>query len=210
MGEMPDNRVEGYNELIIEYGWIVLFAPACPAAALIAIFSNMIQYRTEKNAIGKFSRRCEPKSTLDIGKWLDYFELMSTIGIVNSVGLVIFTSKRLEDFNDDGRIPWAELVITVFIIENCLIAFRAILAAAIPDYPDWIEKEIFANENRVKQVKAEIADKDVHHKVAVEPDEEGNQGNELELVEECMSFLHPDRDLSALLVKKLLVGSRVL
>ena len=42
MGEMSSTRTENYNELIIEYGWIVLFPPAFPAAALIAIFSNLI------------------------------------------------------------------------------------------------------------------------------------------------------------------------
>ena len=42
MGEMSSTRTESYNELIIEYGWIVLFPPAFPAAALVAIFSNWI------------------------------------------------------------------------------------------------------------------------------------------------------------------------
>lgn len=51
MGDMSSTRTEGYNELIIEYGWIVLFPPAFPAAALIALLSNSIQWKTEKDAI---------------------------------------------------------------------------------------------------------------------------------------------------------------
>lgn len=42
MGDMATSRVESYNELIIEYGWIVLFAPAFPAAGLFALLTNAI------------------------------------------------------------------------------------------------------------------------------------------------------------------------
>ena len=89
---MESTRTESYNELIIEFGWLVLFPPAFPAAAAIAILSNSIQYKTEKDAILKFAKRCEPRSTLDIGKWLGYFEFISTMGIINSACLIIFTS----------------------------------------------------------------------------------------------------------------------
>ena len=99
MGEMPDSRTESYNELIIEYGWIVLFPPAFPVAALFALLSNLIQYKTEKDAIKMFIKRGQPKSIMDIGKWLEYFELISTFGIVNSALLIIFTSKKLTWFS---------------------------------------------------------------------------------------------------------------
>ena len=140
MGEMPESRTENYNELIIEYGWIVLFPPACPVAALIAIASNLIQYKTEKDAIKMFLKRGKPLSCMNIGKWLDYFELISTFGIVNSALLVIFTSEKLTWFSPGGEWSWTRLIIAVFIIENVLLAFRFIIAALIPDYPDWIDK----------------------------------------------------------------------
>jgi len=77
---------------------------------------------------------------MDIGKWLQYFELISTFGIVNSALLVIFTSKKLTDISPDEDWTWTNLIVAVFIIENILIAFRSLIAALIPDYPDWIEK----------------------------------------------------------------------
>ena len=107
MGAMPATRTESYNELIIEYGWIVLFPPAFPVAGLIALLSNWIQFKTERDAIEKFNRRCEPRAALDIGKWLDYFEFLSTIGIINHAGLVIWTSDQLVTFDNDGAMSWA-------------------------------------------------------------------------------------------------------
>ena len=156
MGEMPESRIENFNELIIEFGWIVLFPPAFPAAALIAILSNMLQYKTEKDAIKQFVKRGKPLSAMDIGKWLDYFELISTFGIVNSALLIIFTSEKLTWFSPDGDWTWSQLIVAVLIIENVLLALRFIIAALIPDFPDWIKKESFANKNRVKQVQSEI------------------------------------------------------
>ena len=42
MGEMPKNRIKQYNNIIIEFGWIVLFAPAFPLASFVAILSNTV------------------------------------------------------------------------------------------------------------------------------------------------------------------------
>ena len=76
MGEMNSSKIENYNELFIEYGWMVLFPPAFPAAGLVAILSNYLQFKTEREAILKFAKRCEPKSAIDIGEWLYYFEMI--------------------------------------------------------------------------------------------------------------------------------------
>jgi len=70
MGEMESIKTENYNELFIEYGWMVLFPPAFPAAGLVAILTNYLQYKTERESILKFSKRCVPKSAIDIGSWL--------------------------------------------------------------------------------------------------------------------------------------------
>ena len=128
MGENPESRTENYNEIIVEFGWIVLFPPACPVAALIAILSNMIQYKTEKDATRMFMKRGIPQGCMDIGKWLEYFELITTFGVVNSALLVIFTSEKLTYFSPDGEWSWTRLIIAVFIIENILVAFRYVIA----------------------------------------------------------------------------------
>lgn len=107
MGEMQSSRVEGYNELIIEYGWIVLFAPAFPAAGLFSLLSNAIQFKTEKDGIKRFNRRCVPTSAIDIGSWLQYFETISTLGIINGACMIIFTSEKLVVFDKGGERDWA-------------------------------------------------------------------------------------------------------
>ena len=51
MGDMSSVRTENYTELFIEYGWMVLFPPAFPAAGLVAILTNYLQFKTEREAM---------------------------------------------------------------------------------------------------------------------------------------------------------------
>ena len=67
------------------------------------------------------------------------------------MGLIIFTSEHLEKFGEHfGDYTKQQLIIGVFMVENILIGFRFLLAGFINDNPDWIEKDIFNQENRVK------------------------------------------------------------
>ena len=141
MGEMESSKTENYNELFIEYGWMVLFPPAFPAAGLVGILANALQYKTEREAMLKFARRCIPQSSLDIGSWLYYFEAIQVLGIANGACLIIFTSEKLNSFDNDGQRTWADLILAILMIENILIIFKSLLAAAIPDTPGWIEEE---------------------------------------------------------------------
>ena len=151
MRDMPTTFMEGYNEMVLEFGWINLFAPIFPAAALLAIFSNILQLKSERDSIGRFTKRGTPIGALDIGGWLEYFQFLSVVGTINSVGLIIFTSKKLESFGEwFGETNKDNLIIMVFVVENLLIAFRFLLSGFINDYPEWIEKDIFNMENRVK------------------------------------------------------------
>jgi hypothetical protein len=100
MRDMPTTFMEGYNEMVLEFGWINLFSPVFPAAAVVAIISNLLQIQSERDSIARFTKRGPPTGALDIGGWLDFFQFLSIIGTVNSVGLIIFTSEHLEKFGE--------------------------------------------------------------------------------------------------------------
>lgn len=42
-----DDLIDKYNESVLQFGYIVLFAPAFPIAPLIAILANVIQIRAD-------------------------------------------------------------------------------------------------------------------------------------------------------------------
>lgn len=93
------------------------------------------------------------------------------------------------------------MIVAILMIENILIIFKELLAAAIPDEPGWIEDEKLANMNRVKQTKEIILDKTI-------VDVMDETITPLKFLQDKLEELHYDRDLSALLVPKLLHGCK--
>ena len=53
------------------------------------------------------------------------------------------------------------MIVAILMIENILIIFKELLAAAIPDEPSWIEDQKLANVARVKQTEQIIVDKTI-------------------------------------------------
>jgi len=147
MADLPSNRIEDYCKIVVEFGWITFFGPCFPAAPLLAIISNTVNFRTEIDNIKSFSKRGEPVGVVNIGRWLELIEYIAVFSIVNSLGLVIFTSKKLQTLSPDT--DWYVMVKIVFMIENGLLIFRYILALLIPDEPDEIVDERRSMEHRV-------------------------------------------------------------
>ena len=203
MQSMPPMNVGAYNEIIIQFGWLTLFAPAFPAGPLFSFISNMVQVKTEMDSMSMFLRRNNPKGCVDIGLWMDYFELMSFVSIVVSTAIVIFTSKEETLSTWFGDTPYQNLVIMVFIVEHIMIAFKFVLAELIDDVPEWVVEEQRNMKNRVNQVQAEIDNKKLLQKLDM------NKGTApLALVEELILEQHKDRDLACLLIPKLLKGCK--
>jgi len=197
MAETPPSRIEDYCKIVVEFGWITFFGPCFPAAPLLGIISNMVMFRTEIDNIKSFAKRGEPRGVLDVGRWLELIEYIAVFGIVNSLGLVIFTSKKLQSMSPETE--WRWFICGVFMIENLLLIFRYVLALLIPDEPAEIVDEKRAMVHRVKQINGEISDKVLMTKLQ-------KSCTPLELVEDVISDLHNDRDLAALLIPKILKG----
>ena len=197
MAPMPANRIDDYCKIVVEFGWITFFGPCFPAAPLLGIVSNMVNFRTEIDNIKSFCRRGEPKGVIDVGRWLELIEYIAVFSIVNSLGLVIFTSKKLQTLSPETT--WYKMVITVFMTENLLLIFRYVLSLLIPDEPGDIVDEKRSMGNRVNQINGEIDDKVLMTKL--QPD-----CSPTDLVDHVLGELHNDKDLAALLVPKILKG----
>ena len=197
MGDMEKNRISDYNKIVVEFGWITFFGPCFPAAPLLGIISNYVILGTEIDNIKQFKKRGEPVGVIDVGRWIELIERIAEFSIVNSIGLVIFTSEKLGTISFFKGHEWSKLVIFVFMVENLLLIFRYILALLIPDEPEEIIDERRSMKHRVSQIKREIQNKELLQKTTIKP---------IELVKEVISDLHKDADLAALLVPKLLKG----
>ena len=178
---------DDFNSLAIQFGFVTLFAPAFPLAALIALLNNITQIRTHAYKLCYVLQR--PTSTLDvssgISSWFTVFNLLSMVAVATNAALIAFVSPRVAAALDPDRVAngdeyhrfgigmlWAIAVGA----EHVLILFKAILHAMAPSEPAWVSPARQALD-LVKQrmvrtdQQAKIADALRPHKVALQEEQ---------------------------------------
>ena len=68
MAEKP-NILDAYMELIIQFGYVVLFSEVFPLGALMSFISNGIQQRSQLTNM-QYQRRFKPEVGNGIGNWM--------------------------------------------------------------------------------------------------------------------------------------------
>jgi polyferredoxin len=149
MGAMPPMMVGKYNEIVIQLGWLLFFAPAFPAGPLFCQLNCLISVWDELTQMSEFKRRDKPQGIFNIGIWMRLIEGASFIGFVVSVGIVIVTSKKLNVFSANATYP--QLVIMCFLFEHAIFILKGCLSAMIPSIPAFVTTQTQTMPNRVKQ-----------------------------------------------------------
>ena len=79
-----------YLELVVQFGFMTLFAVAFPFAATIAFVSNLIEIRADAQELLTGTRRPFYKVAEDIGSWKAMLEGMSYMSVVTNSAIVGF------------------------------------------------------------------------------------------------------------------------
>ena len=85
-----------YNELIIQLGYVILFAPAFPLAALVSFVSCTVEQRADAYKLLIHTRRPTFAAAQGIGTWYHLMWLIGVLGTLTNVTLVGFTSTQLD------------------------------------------------------------------------------------------------------------------
>jgi len=158
-----------YSSLMIQFGYVTMFASSFSLAPAIAFISNVLQVRTDGLKLCKYFRRPHPLPAANIGSWLGVLEALSIMSVVTNCFLVYISlvysptgqylpgshaadssSEDLHELNLRERFlpsSWrgSEFVILVG-IEHFLLVVKYIISVLIPDYPDWIAEDKFRQE----------------------------------------------------------------
>ena len=139
MAPMPPHLVPKYNELFMQLGWIMFFSMTFPAAAMFTIFAGLIRMSVELRGMSDYNKKDSPAPILDIGIWMDLLEFVVSLGIIVCMYLIIFTSKKLEDF-----LPFADessRYIIIFIVLHIIFVVKFLLQEVIADEPEWVAED---------------------------------------------------------------------
>ena len=124
-----DGTYADYMEMMIQYGYVVLFAVAFPISPLLAFFNNVFEFVVDKTKLMKYSRRPIPNGAEDIGIWNYILSLTATFAIFTNVAILCFTYDTFGE--NDGNRYAAFLAFAIG-----FLVFRAALSGWIPDVAD--------------------------------------------------------------------------
>lgn len=132
-----EGTLADYDELVAQFGYVVLFVMAFPLAPFFALMNNLLEFQVDIHKLLILFRRPLPAGAMNIGAWYSKFEALSWMCIVTNVALIFFTA-RSQDFDFDSYI----LFVYYLAIEHCLFAVKLFAAYIIPDTPLDIQEQI--------------------------------------------------------------------
>ena len=143
---MLPHLVPQYNELLMQFGWILFFSLTFPAGPMFTIFAGLIRMSIELTGMSEYKRKNMPAPQKDIGLWMDLLEFVSNLGIVICIYIIVFTSKQLtKDMPYDDHVMYTIAFATL----HLLFLAKYILAEVIDDEPEWIAEDRELVQNRV-------------------------------------------------------------
>ena len=98
MDKGVDTTFRWYLELMVQYGFVTLFAAAFPLAPLIAVIQNFVLIHANKFKLLDLVRRPLPSGAKNIGTWFYVLQITSNIALITNFGIVCFT---IPTFNED-------------------------------------------------------------------------------------------------------------
>lgn len=134
--EVYEETYDDYLEMFIQFGYVVLFSSVYPAAAIWAVFNNILEIRADAFKLCVIYQRPKRKRVKDIGAWQRTFEIVGAMSIMTNCGLLCLNPHLRQHAPDDmGEIEWVLLFV---LLEHVLIGVRYLLHIAIPEKPEWV------------------------------------------------------------------------
>lgn len=91
-------QFDDYLEIVINFGYITLFASAFPLAPLLTLLFHSIELQADKWKIYNLYQRPLPYKQNTIGAWKTVLNVMSIIAILTNIFLFAFSSHQIEEF----------------------------------------------------------------------------------------------------------------
>ena len=131
-----DGPLYDYLELMIQYGFITLFAVAFPLAALIAFLSNIWQTKLDRIYLLDLLKRPIPENCNGIGLWEKAMTNITIAAIFTNAGIMCFTLRIFDHWEisqGSGLVPFMLVVALAFVV-------RRLVQIIIVDKPDRFKK----------------------------------------------------------------------
>ncbi|XP_064187649.1 anoctamin-8 isoform X1 [Anguilla rostrata] len=134
-----EDTFQDYQEMFIQFGYVVLFSSAFPLAAMCALINNIIEIRSDAFKLCTGLQRPFGQRVECIGQWQTVMEAMGLIAIIVNCYLIGQCGQLQRLF------PWLSpemAIISIVILEHFAILLKYVIHVAIPDIPGWVADEM--------------------------------------------------------------------
>ena len=134
---------DDFAELIIQFGYVTLFAVAFPLSPLFALANNyFIERWLDRNKLLHWRSRPNLRGAQDMGTWMSIIEVMGFLTVTTNAGICVFTSGAFDvDYSASGR------VFLFLFIEHLIIILRVSIEYFAPDQSPDIAVQVKRQEN---------------------------------------------------------------
>ena len=124
-----DTPLSDYMEVVIAYGYVILFGACFPFTSILFLLLIVIEVRVDAWKLCTLTQRPFPEASNSIGVWITILEIMSVIGAMTNIAIIIFTTNTF-DIEETGD-RW----IMFMILEHILLFVKVSISLLVPDVP---------------------------------------------------------------------------
>ena len=158
-------QFDDYLEMVIQVGYVTLFAGAFPLAAPLSVLCNVLELYSDTIKLTNISRRPEVHRVTNIGVWSLLTKGIILMSVFTNLFIFCFTSEQLMNYAPSLFVvtPLAEevamfsgsdhihdiapgagmMVATIMMsLEHILLVLVAVIWVAVPEAPGWVEDEL--------------------------------------------------------------------
>ncbi|XP_061775811.1 anoctamin-8 [Nerophis ophidion] len=143
-----EDTLQDYQEMFIQFGYVVLFSSAFPLAAMCALINNIIEIRSDGLKLCTGLQRPFGQRVENIGQWQTAMEAMGLIAILVNCYLIGQCGQLQRLF------PWLSpemTIVSIVLLEHFAILLKYVIHVAIPDIPGWVAEEMAKLEYRRRE-----------------------------------------------------------
>ena len=147
-------QFDDYMEIVIQLGYVTLFASAYPLASLVSIAANWVEVRSDCYKVANLCRRATVLRSSGLGMWRDLMASIIWMSALTNCLLVGFSSDQLmhylpafyirdeSGYTDMGHANSWIVVFVIFGLERFLIFFGLLIHAIVPEIPEDIQDKL--------------------------------------------------------------------
>jgi len=138
-----DGTFDEYCEMVVQFGYMTLFASTFPIAPLMALLNNIVEIRTDGFKILSAKTRPRYLGAQNIGTWYFILEGLGIIAVVTNCALIGLSFGIIYGTVGGPTDPTADFksLGVVVIMEHVIIAIKYLISFLVPDLPGWIIKK---------------------------------------------------------------------